>query len=129
VKRSPMPARTSRLSRVTARRPAKKRKPSEYARVYGSKVRVAWVARQPCIVPDCWTWRLKGCENAHIGTGGMGRKADAATIVPACTPHHGELHRTGIRTFSAKYSLDLDALAAETDVRYRAHLTRTENAA
>jgi len=68
-----------------ARSPMKrgKRKPSEFARIYGSKERVAWVKALPCII--CTN---RPCENAHTESGGMARKAGYATIVPLCRIHH-----------------------------------------
>lgn len=100
-----------------------KRRTSEFARCYGSRARVAWVKAQPCVVGSL------GCDgpsqNAHTANGGMGRKADADTIVPMCDGHHRLLHCWGVETFSRSYALDLPALAADTDRRWREHLNRT----
>lgn len=68
----------------------KPRKPSEYARIYGSRERVAWIKSLPCM--ECGG---TPCENAHITTGGMGRKAGADTIVPLCPKHHRLQHVKG----------------------------------
>lgn len=91
-----------------------KRRKSEFARAYGSEERVAWVRGQTCIVQasEC---RGQPIENAHTTTGGMGRKADAKSIVPLCRLHHRELHQGGGRTFAAKYRLSLTAAAARIE--------------
>lgn len=121
VKKTPLPPRRSSIARsaITGKRARirpKKRSPSEFARIYGSKARVAWVKAQPCIAAHF------GCggaiQNAHIVTGGMGRKADARWIVPLCGFHHDQMHRNGARWFTAVYYTDLPALAAETDHRW-----------
>ena len=104
----------------------KKRKPSEFARIYGSRARVAFVKSLRCIAGHMWC--VGPIENAHIETGGTGRKADADKIVPACQYHHEEMHR-GIRTFAAKYHLDLPALAADTEARWQAYQLNRSTAA
>lgn len=121
MKRPSLPRRRRELSRsaLTAKRGRirrnGKRKQSEFARIYGSRKRVAWIQSLECVVPGCGG---RMSENAHTATGGMGRKADAETIVPMCTTHHRLLHTIGVATFSDAYSLDLPALAAETDHRF-----------
>lgn len=92
---------------------SKKRK--EWARAYGSPERVRWVQGQWCVVPDCREWPT---ENAHTESGGMGRKADADTIVPVCRHHHREMHM-GQKTFEKKYGLDLKELARQTQRRWQ----------
>ncbi|HSH45807.1 MAG TPA: hypothetical protein VK966_08125, partial [Longimicrobiales bacterium] len=56
------------------------RRDREWARAYGSEVRVEFVKALPCCVPGC----RNRAENAHTESGGMGRKADADTIAPLC---------------------------------------------
>jgi hypothetical protein len=123
VKRSGWIKRRVRLAPGGKPRP-RKRSSGEFARIYGSKARVAWVKRQPCIAPFCSLWQLAGCENAHIETGGMGRKADADKIVPACRRHHALMHSEGVAWFAFNYALDLPALAMETDKSWRAYQER-----
>jgi hypothetical protein len=87
----------------------KSRKPKETARVYGGHRRVEWVNGLGCLI--C----LRGpCENAHVKSGGVGRKADAKWIVPLCRDHHAEHHR-GARTFEAKYGVSLLKAAAQIE--------------
>jgi hypothetical protein len=116
---------------------AKKRKPSEFARIYGSKERVAWVKAQPCVVCG------RGpCENAHTEVGGIGYKAGYETIVPLCFQTttrrvggitfesigcHRALHNMGRLSFQFFNRVDLSTLAAETHTRWLAYLQ--ENAA
>lgn len=65
----------------------------------------------PCAAKYCCSGPI---ENAHIRTGGMGRKADAEFIVPLCRGHHRMMHESGARWVAAFYNLDLPALAVET---------------
>lgn len=108
------------------RRPPKERKPPksvnakrkkrEQLRAYGPPLRREWIKAQPSVVSG------KGpCVNAHVVTGGAGYKADARFIVPLTDAEHHELHKTGIRTFEAKYHVDLISLAAQTEKRWEAH--------
>jgi len=82
---------------------------AEFARIYHSLDRVEFVRWLHC----CVCGRLPS-ENAHQGTGGTGRKSDYTTIIPLCLRCHREQHQHGAKTFAAKYSLDYEALAAET---------------
>jgi hypothetical protein len=115
------------------RKPVKRRNPAHRAanheRAYGEKA--AWIRGFPCV----------GCgiggpiEAAHTTTGGMGRKADASTLVPLCGPHvlppyslyrfvescHRELHRVGIKTFEARHEVNLKALAAKYEAEWQTH--------
>ncbi len=99
-----------------ARKPIKKksRSASEFARIYGSRARVAWVKTLGCVVsnPVCATQPI---DNAHTRTGGTSRKANAETIAPICRWHHRELHRIGQRSFEQKYYLNLASEAAQTE--------------
>lgn len=97
----------------------KKRSAVEFARVYGSKARAAWVKSQMCFLCSDVP-----CENAHIVTGGMGRKAEYTKIVPMCKPHHAMLHRMGRPSFERYMTTDLDALAEACEQRWQAFLAR-----
>ena len=93
----------------------KKRSKSEFARIYGSKARVAFVKSLPCVVNNlglCSVWER---ENAHIEGEGIGRKAGFDRIVPLCFGHHRELHLMGLAPFEIWYSVDLQQAAAETE--------------
>jgi hypothetical protein len=119
-RKTSMPPRVSRIPRVN-----RQRREKEFAREYGSDERVKWIKKQRCI----------GCgglpsENAHTVTGGMGRKADANTIVPLC----GDEPLLGIIGCHTKYDRHLapfnneavrayiKSAAAEVERRWRAHL-------
>lgn len=94
----------------------KKRKPSEFARIYGSKERVAWVTSQPCIA--C---HRTACDGHHITVKGMGIKADYDQIIPLCRSHHSAIHAHGSKTFAALVGVDLEACAADTERRWLQH--------
>ena len=94
----------------------KARRSKEWARAYGSLERCFYVAQLACVVPWCYTrgWM----ENAHIETGGMGMKADATKVVPACAYHHrtGDLSmHNGIKTFQSDTGVDLEEAARLTE--------------
>ena len=96
----------------------RKRHAKEWTRAYHSPARVRWVAAQPCAVCG-----MTPSENAHIRTGGMGRKADYCFIVPMCSRAHRDLHRVGSSAFAG---LDLPALARQTEARWQEHQGRQE---
>jgi cell division inhibitor SulA len=82
----------------------------EWVRAYGSEARVAWVRSLPSVVTG-----MRPCVNAHVRSGGTGRKADACWIVPLTGEEHAELHRIGQRSFAAKYRIDLETKAADIE--------------
>lgn len=98
MKRSAPIPRKTRLARGGRVKPVnRKRRASEFARCYGSKERVAWVKSLPCAVRSLglsiFAMPCHGpMDNAHTVTGGMGRKADAETIIPLCRRHHEGFH-------------------------------------
>lgn len=92
------------------------RKAAEWKRVYGSEERVEWISRQPSVVSG-----KTPCQNAHIKSGGMGRKADSCWIVALTAEEHAEIHNQGIRSFEAKYGIDLTAAAVATEMKWRAY--------
>jgi hypothetical protein len=113
VKRTPLKRSTpiARKSKLTAKR----RTASDYKRVYGSRARVAWVKSLPCFA----CWEFGEIHNAHITTGGTGRKANADQIIPLCSDCHGLQHRKGW----AAIGLDLEErlmLAAVVEEGWRA---------
>ena len=108
-RRGAAPARRTRLKARNA-----KRREAEFARCYGSTERVEWVKRQLCYVCGALP-----SENAHIVTGGMGRKSDFTNIVPLCVAHHALLHRMGRPAFERYLTTDLDALAGITEARWQ----------
>ena len=90
----------------------------EKDRIYGGTY-ADWIRAKPC----CACGVVGFSQAAHTATGGTGRKADAATLVPLCGPHyvppdflyngcHEQLHRMGALSW-AFASLDLKAIAAK----------------
>lgn len=129
-------------STITGTRKAIRKKNPErvrknFLRAYGDKDRVLWIRAQDCLVcgvSDC-------TENAHVApkreAGGTGRKADAKWNIPLCGPMvrylsvyyarhdgkkgcHTELHQIGRESFEAKYGVNLEQLAIETQARWLA---------
>lgn len=121
IQRSPLKTSVQRKFKGSAtkqRTPVKRvnraRKDREFARCYHSVGRVTWIKNQPCV----WC-RLRGllaknqhageCHNAHMMTGGMGRKADYIAIVPLCARHHQQYdeHAKPFNTISARLVVSL----------------------
>ena len=86
---------------------------SEQYRIYGSPERQEFVRSLGCLICG------QPPELAHTKSGGMGRKADADTIVPLCHAHHSELHQHGAKTFEAHWGLDLNASAAWIEAKWQ----------
>ncbi len=86
----------------------------EWNRAYGSQERAKWIARHPSVVSG-----RTPCVNAHVRTGGVGRKADAKWIVPLTFWEHNEIHNLGQKTFERKYGIDLLAAAAKIETEWQ----------
>jgi hypothetical protein len=122
VKRSGWIKRHTRLAPGGKPRP-RKRSASEFARIYGSKARVAWVKSLPCVA----AWGCAGpIHNHHVANGGAGRKANAEMIVPLCDAHHRALHANGAAWFQIAYLLNLDERAERVERLWRAYQERSE---
>lgn len=107
----------------------KKRKPSEFARIYGSRERVRWVKSEPCIAT--LGGKMAACygpiDNAHVtrdDQGGTGRKSGYRCIAPCCRRHHNILHVMGARFFEENYAVSLEAQAMQTEARWQLHCGR-----
>jgi hypothetical protein len=124
--------RSGRLPRHTRLAPGGKPRPrnprrhaTNWARAFGSTARVEWVKTLTCLVAHTGT--CGGLiENAHVGTGGMGRKADASAVVPLCHWHHYVLHRNGVRSFERYFGVRLVEAAAAVQRAWRAYQERSE---
>lgn len=83
MKRTPL----KRKSRPRARKPIRRkaRRPSEFARIYGSRKRVRVVKSLPCAICGKEPTKDRPSENHHVKNGGMGRKAGWEWIVPLCS--------------------------------------------
>jgi hypothetical protein len=87
---------------------------SEWLRAYGSSERVMWIIRHPSVVSG------RGpCVNAHVRTGGVGRKADAKWIIPITFKEHNELHQHGQKTFEQKHGIDLLKAAEKIEAEWQ----------
>lgn len=78
----------SRINPVNRSRRAK-----NFARAYGSPAFLKFIHRLPC-----WTCGYAGPsprQAAHTANGGMGRKADAATVIALCNVCHSKQHQSG----------------------------------
>lgn len=89
----------------------KKRKPSEFARIYGSKRRVEAIKALAC-----HACHREPAENAHIESGGMGRKADWTKIVDLGR----KCHRTGKKSLHNLGSVEAFDREHGTRLRERA---------
>ena len=100
MKRSGGLRRKTPLRQVNPQRAAKRRREA-----FGRRAVVVRTLR--CLVGA-------GCEGAveaaHVRSRGAG--GDRRDLIPLCSRHHREQHACGIKTFSARYGLDLQAEAA-----------------
>jgi hypothetical protein len=98
-----------------------KRKATNWRNAYGSRERCVFVQSLPCLVPFCGN---TPSENAHIESGGMGRKAHYTKVVPLCSSHHQYAHQHGITTFLAHFFIigTLADHAAKTERLWLHHL-------
>lgn len=96
------------------------RSKKSFQRIYHSEAYMEHIRSLPCVCCGEVGYSVA----AHTESGGMGRKAGWETIVPLCSNRydsegcHEESHRIGVKSFEAKYRLDLKALARETSARW-----------
>jgi hypothetical protein len=102
------------MKRTPIRKRNPKRRSREWKRAYGSEARVEWIRNRPSVVSG-----RTPCVNAHVRTGGMGRKADACWIVPLTWVEHQRLHDHGRETFEAIEGIDLEEQARLTEQAWR----------
>jgi hypothetical protein len=116
VKRTPLKRKTrltgTRKPKARKRIAPKNRSAIEFQRIYGSKRRVEFVKRMGCCVCG-----KTPCENAHIKSGGMGRKADYREIIPLCSACHHKQHSQGWKALGMDQQL-LQGLAYMTQVAW-----------
>ena len=124
MKRSPIKRRSAIKRGVKRVNPVNRsRRDREYERTYGSVERVAWVKTQRCVISG---ELADDIDNMHAKGDGAGRKADYIWIVPARRKFHREAHRIGVKSFQAKYGVDLIQLAEETQRQWLLHLLERE---
>lgn len=111
----PPPRQPKERKRLKARND--RRHKAEWLREYESKERMGFVKSLPCATAH-FGCRLPS-ENAHIESGGKGRKADADKIAPLCEMHHHQLHTIGRQSFERIYAIDLAGVAAITESRWQ----------
>lgn len=114
----------SSITKPSKRIKKRPRSKKEFARIYGSKERVEFVKSLPCSACGIVGYS----ENAHIETGGMGRKSDYTKIIPLCGPHplkwahspgcHHLCHTWGREGFERIRHIDLGRLADYTEKRW-----------
>lgn len=75
----------------------------------------AWISALPCLLyghpgaSPCQTWGAHRSDVAHVKT--RRNASDQANLIPLCRGHHHEQHQHGVKTFAAKYGLDLSVKA------------------
>lgn len=76
-----------------------------------------WVRRHPCAIDVDFLCMVSASECAHVRTRGSGGQ-DLGNCVPLCSKHHAEQHRIGIKSFEAKYGVNLVAIASSLAAQY-----------
>ena len=84
---------TSLKPKVASSRKTHTRRPGEFARIYHSRERVAFVATLPCAA--CGRIEPTGNHNAHTKSEGTGRKAGYQNIIALCPRCHTKQHNLG----------------------------------
>ena len=65
---------------------------------------LAAIRNEPCLVCESLKMRqMCPTEADHITTRGAGGGDVKGNVWPQCTAHHAERHKTGIKTFIARY--------------------------
>jgi hypothetical protein len=113
---TPLRSRSSLTRRTKVKNTNRRRRAKEFARAYGSEERVEFVRNLPCIV--CGS---RPSENAHIVTGGMGRKADYQLIVPLSSDCHAMAHAKGMSWLEVERGIDLELAAACTEAAWQSY--------
>lgn len=110
-RRKPLRSKPLRPAPPLGRKGRKKRTPDEFARIYHSKERVAYVKSWPCCV--CGS---VPSDNAHTTGFGMGIKAGYETIIPLCRTHHRayDEHRFPFATEEAREAAKAHAAIVES---------------
>jgi hypothetical protein len=102
---------------LARRTPLKARGGDRFPRLRDDKYR-AFIREQPC---HLWHGALCFIElpsvAAHVKSRGAGGP-DRGNILPLCRAHHQEQHAIGIRSFEARYHVDLAQIAAEYATDY-----------
>lgn len=113
------------LKRSRLRVVNQKRKASELLRCYGPPKRRAWIKSLPC--EHCGL--VGQSQNAHVVTGGMGRKAGYEMIVPLCVWCHRayDQHRPPFDTDKARFRIKI--MASPYEARWQESLLRRSTAA
>ena len=87
--------------------------------------KLTWVRKGWCALADgrfltkhgCW---MNGSNPESHHEPPLSRGGSDERIVPLCFWHHDERHRLGKRDFERLYRVDLEALAVDTEARWRA---------
>lgn len=91
---------------------------------YRSKIYLDFVKELKCTVSASFALvhASKRCQGQiiphHTETGGVGMKGDDLSCIPLCNVHHSELHNNGVKTFSDKYSIDIQMTVTKTLQKY-----------
>lgn len=115
--------RSTPLTRSRVRPVNRKRKAKNFQRAYGGPTRLAWLKAWVCMAHLHQLYDCAGpIEAAHTKSGGTGRKADAATLIPLCHRHHRHLHDMGARSFEKLYGFTLADACARVEAEWQKHV-------
>lgn len=117
-------------SRLTRKTPLKAKGKSRFPKRRNPEY-LAWIRTLPCCVwhvrtgdrvpivigdsiPETWVARIEAAHVKSRGAGGW----DVGNTVPLDMLLHTEQHRIGIKSFEAKYGVDLSAIAQQLATQY-----------
>ena len=108
-------SRKTRLKRSTPLNPVnRERRKAERERAYGPKERREWLTRQPCVACGRVPTEDRPNHQHHTKGGGVGRKADADTLVSLCPKCHRKHHD------GHELDVDWEREARRTNERWKA---------
>ena len=96
------------------------RRQRERERAYGPEKRREWLTRQPCVACGRAATEDRPNHQHHTRTGGMGRKADADTLVSVCPDCHRKHHD------GHELDVDWEREARRTNERWEAETERED---
>lgn len=113
MKRTPLNRRTPLKRRLPMRKANPRRRRESFERNYGE--RGDYIRAMPCLLAQFGTC-MGPIQAAHVKARGMGgRGGDRHSLVPLCGVHHLKMGVMGVKSFAARFRVDLGAIASAID--------------
>ena len=66
-----------------------------------------WLRGRPCLIGGTCAGRIEAAHVDYAGDKGMGTKPSDRYAVPMCAHHHAEQHKSGVKTFEKRHTVNL----------------------